>query len=244
MRRAFPKKKKPHSLTHDVATLSRGGPQLELSRSPWLLPVGRARGRTGWKPSGITRRARTGAGVGRGGGGGTGVESGERAGEVGEQIGAARSGSNDAIRRVMQNDVTLRSGVTVLSQGQPVQGPAERFLPPARSLRGPSRGNPLLSSPRANPSLSLSLPLLLLLLLLLSHSLSLATLPRFRPSRSFCVLVYSSRSLIGLLCCLRTKCIVVKLSHARSTDRPGRDSDERRRRKPQPVDRRNRGTDI
>lgn len=32
--------------------------------------------------------------------------------------------SNDAIRRVMQNDVTLQAGVTVLSQGQSVQGPA------------------------------------------------------------------------------------------------------------------------
>lgn len=30
----------------------------------------------------------------------------------------------------MQNDVTLRSGVTVLSQGQPAQGPAERPLLP------------------------------------------------------------------------------------------------------------------
>lgn len=51
----------------------------------------------------------------------SGGREGKRRNEVGE---VQRGGSNDAIRRVMQNDVILRSGVTVLSQGQHVQGPA------------------------------------------------------------------------------------------------------------------------
>lgn len=61
-----------------------------------------------------------------GGGGG-------RKGEPGS--GAGECSSNDAIRRVMRNDVTLGAGVTVLSQGQPVQGPpALPALNPSRSL--------------------------------------------------------------------------------------------------------------
>lgn len=65
-----------------------------------------------------------------GGGGG-------RKGEPGS--GAGECSSNDAIRRVMRNDVTLGAGVTVLSQGQPVQGPpALPALNPSRSL---SRSN-------------------------------------------------------------------------------------------------------
>lgn len=40
-----------------------------------------------------------------------------------KRVGIVERSSNDAIRRVMQNDVTLQAGVTVLSQGQSVQGP-------------------------------------------------------------------------------------------------------------------------
>lgn len=144
------------------------------------------------------------------------------------------SGSNDAIRRVMQNDVTLRSGVTVLSQGQPAQGPAERPLPPSRLPFCPSRGNPLLSSPRVN----LSFSRVRRFVFSFFFSLSL-----FLSSRDHSTASFALAGLVGLLCCPRTKCIVVKLSHARSTDRRRRDSEERRR-KPQPVDRRNRRTDI
>lgn len=40
-----------------------------------------------------------------------------------KRVGIVERSSNDAIRRVMHSDVTLLSGVTVLSQGQPAQGP-------------------------------------------------------------------------------------------------------------------------
>ena len=58
-------------------------------------------------------------------------------------------GSNDAIRRVMQNDVTLGAGVTVLSQGQPVQGPAAQ--PPLNPWRAtaPRSSSPPRCSSRA-----------------------------------------------------------------------------------------------
>jgi len=96
-----------------------------------------------------------------------------------------------------------------------------------RSSRHSSRGSLLLSRHPASFSLSLSL------------SLSLSSfLPRDHSAASFAL-----AGLVGLLCCPRTKCIVVKLSHARSTGRRRRDSEEGRR-KPQPVNRRNRETDI
>lgn len=86
----------------------------------------------------------------------SGGKEGKRRNKVGE---VQRGGSNDAIRRVMQNDVILRSGVTVLSQGQHVQGPApsDPFLshPPPPLLAKPA---PLVVA-RAHPSLSLSPPL-------------------------------------------------------------------------------------
>lgn len=65
--------------------------------------------------------------------------------------GGSGSGSNDAIRRVMQNDVTLGAGVTVLSQGQPVQGPAAQPpLNPWRATAPRSSSSSSPSSPRCS----------------------------------------------------------------------------------------------
>lgn len=86
----------------------------------------------------------------------SGGREGKRRNEVGE---VQRGGSNDAIRRVMQNDVILRSGVTVLSQGQHVQGPApsDPFLsrPPLPFLAIAWKPAPLVVA-RARICLSLS----------------------------------------------------------------------------------------
>lgn len=144
----------------------------------------------------------------------SGGRGGKRRNKVGE---VQRGGSNDAIRRVMQNDVILRSGVTVLSQGQHVQGPApsDPFLsrPPPPFLAIAWKPAPLVV---AREFLSLSLPLFVFLTPCPSFSLLLS----FSLRRSLCVKPRWSSLLSA-----RTKCIVVKLSHARSTDcRRRRDS--------------------
>lgn len=66
-----------------------------------------------------------------------------------KRVGIVERSRNDAIRRVMQNDVTFQAGVTVLSQGQSVQGPAPCHHP--HSLL------PLVLTLLSSPSLSLSL---------------------------------------------------------------------------------------
>ena len=71
--------------------------------------------------------------------------------------GGSGSGSNDAIRRVMQNDVTLGAGVTVLSQGQPVQGPAVQ--PPLNPWRATAPRFSSSSFSSSSPRCSLSVRL-------------------------------------------------------------------------------------
>lgn len=101
---------------------------------------------------------------------------GKRRNKVGE---VQRGGSNDAIRRVMQNDVILRSGVTVLSQGQHVQGPApsdpfpSRPSPPFLDIAWKPAPLVVVARARACESVSLFLclshhPMSLFFLLLLS----------------------------------------------------------------------------
>lgn len=151
----------------------------------------------------------------------SGGKEGKRRNKVGE---VQRGGSNDAIRRVMQNDVILRSGVTVLSQGQHVQGPApsDPFLshPPPPFLAIAWKPAPLVVA-REFLSLSPSLPLLLSLSF--SPRVPLFLLLSFSLWRSLCVKPRWSSLLSA-----RTKCIVVKLSHARSTDRRRRRDSARR----------------
>lgn len=143
----------------------------------------------------------------------SGGREGKRRNKVGE---VQRGGSNDAIRRVMQNDVILRSGVTVLSQGQHVQGPAPSdpslSRPPSPFLAIAWKPAPLVVA----RALSFSL-------CLFHHPVSLFFFFSLSLWRSLCVKPRWSSLLSA-----RTKCIVVKLSHARSTDcRRKRDSERR-----------------